>query len=427
MAGPTRNLCKGDTNYERVSGKRKRLTETSIPAPTALTSGRKLFLQLGAATLARVLLNTARRFAYPFAPALSRGLGVPLTSISSLLAVNQATGLLSPPFGLLSDRWGHRRLMLTGLAMLIVGMLAGGAWPVYSMVMLALALAGLGKSVYDPALQAYVGERVPYQRRGMAIGAIEFSWAGSSLLGIPLIGLLIDRLGWRAPFFTLGGLGLLSAVVLGALIPANRRPRPDAEARIGLRTAWRRLTRERAALGALSFGFLISAANDNLFVVYGAWLEEAFGLSIVALGTATLTIGAAELLGEGLTASIADRLGLKRATTIGLALSALSYALLPWVGQTLPLALAGLFFTFLSFEFTIVTAFSLFTEILPDARATMMSANIAAISLGRVIGALVGGPVWLAGGLTVTGLLSAAISGLALICLAWGLRGWRRR
>jgi DHA1 family inner membrane transport protein len=402
------------------------LTETSIPAPTTLTSGRKLFLQLGAATLARVLLNTARRFAYPFAPALSRGLGVPLTSVSSLLAVNQATGLLSPPFGLLSDRWGHRRLMLVGLAMLIVGLLAGGAWPVYGMVMLALALAGLGKSVFDPALQAYVGERVPYQRRGMAIGAIEFSWAGSSLLGIPLIGLLIDRLGWRAPFFALGGLGLLSAVVLGALIPADRRPRPDAEARIGLRTAWRRLIRERAALGALSFGFLISAANDNLFVVYGAWLEEAFGLSIVALGTATLTIGAAELLGEGFTASVADRLGLERATTIGLALSALSYALLPWVGQTLPLALAGLFVTFLSFEFTIVTAFSLFTEILPDARATMMSANIAAISLGRVIGALAGGPVWLAGGLTVTGLLSAAISGLALICLSWGLRGWRR-
>jgi len=141
---------------------------------------------------------------------------------------------------------------------------------------------------------------------------------------------------------------------------------------------------------------------------------------------ATLVIGAAELLGEGLTASIADRLGLKRAIMASLALSALSYVLLPWVGRrTLPLALAGLFFLFLTVEFSIVTGFSLFTEILPDARATMMSGIVATTSVGRMIGALVGGPVWLAGGLTATGLVSAAISGLALISLAWGLRDWR--
>jgi predicted MFS family arabinose efflux permease len=81
--------------------------------------------------------------------------------------------------------------------------------------------------------------------------------------------------------------------------------------------------------------------------------------------------------------------------------------------------------TFLAFEFTIVTAFSLSTEILPDARATMVSGIVAAISVGRVVGALVGGRVWLAGGLAATGLISAVVSGLALACLAWGLCGWR--
>ena len=401
------------------------MTETSTIAQVAPAPTRKLALQLGVATLARLFLNTARRFAYPFAPALSRGLGVPLTAVTSLLAANQVTGVLSPAFGPLGDRWGYRRMMLAGLAMLAAGMLAGGFLPVYSVVLLALFLAGLGKSIFDPALHAYVGQRVPYQRRGLAIGLVEFAWAGSSLVGIPLAGLLIDRLGWRSPFFALGSLGLLSAAVLAALIPGDRRQPQDVEGTTSLRQAWRRLSRERAALGALGFGFLISAANDNLFVVYGAWLEESFGLSIVALGMATLVIGAAELLGEGLTASIADRLGLKRAIMASLALSALSYVLLPWVGRTLPLALAGLFFLFLTVEFSIVTGFSLFTEILPDARATMMSGIMATTSVGRMIGALAGGPVWLAGGLMATGLVSAAISGLALVSLAWGLRDWR--
>ena len=389
-------------------------------------SARRLSLQLGVATLTRLILNTARRFPYPFAPALSRGLGVPLTAITSLIAINQATGMLSPLFGPLGDRWGYRVMMVAGLGALGVGLLAGGWWPIYGVVLLALLLAGLGKSVFDPALQAYVGERVPYQRRGLAIGVIEFAWSGSSLVGIPLVALLIDRLGWRSPFFVLGGLGLLGAAVLALLIPGDHSGRQgDGQERTDFRGAWRRLSKNRPALGALGFGFLASAANDNLFVVYGAWLEATFGLTVVALGAATTVIGVAELLGEGLTASIADRLGLKQATLIGLSLSALSYLLLPLVGHTLPLALMGLFFTFLTFEFTIVTAFSLFTEILPEARGTMMSSSLAAISVGRMIGALVGGPVWLVGGLAATGLVSAVVSGLALAWLLWGLRHWR--
>jgi predicted MFS family arabinose efflux permease len=178
-------------------------------------------------------------------------------------------------------------------------------------------------------------------------------------------------------------------------------------------------------LGALGFSLLITVANDNLFVIYGIWLESSFGLSILALGAATMIIGLAELLGEALTAIIADRLGLKRALFAGLVLSASSYVLIPFVGNTLPLALAGLFVTFITFEFTIVTGLSLFTEILPGARGTMMSSNLAAMSVGRMIGALMGGVLWLAGGLLAIGLVSAAVCGLALVCLAWGLRHWR--
>ena len=387
--------------------------------------GHKITLQLGVATLARLILNTSRRFAYPFASALSRGLGVPLVAITSLIAVNQVTGVLSPVFGPLGDRWGYRVMMLAGLAMLTGGMLAGGLLPAYGVVLLALFLAGLGKSVFDPALHAYVGQRVPYQRRGLAIGMLEFAWAGSALVGLPLVGLLIERMGWRAPFFALGGLGLLSLIALAILIPDDSHQQRTVEGLAGFRRAWGRLSRERAALGALGFGLLISAANDNLFVVYGPWLESAFGLSVAVLGAATTVIGVAELMGEGLTASIADRLGLKRAIVVGSILSALSYVMLPQVGRTLPLALMGLFITFLTFEFTIVTAISLFTEILPTARATMMSSSVAAFSMGRVMGALIGGPVWLAGGMLATGIVSAAVSGLALVVLLWGLRGWR--
>lgn len=384
-----------------------------------------LALQLGAATLARWVINTARRFPYTFAAPLSRGLGVPLIAITSLIAINQATGVLSPVFGPLGDRWGYRLMMLAGLGLLAVGMLAGGMLPVYAVVLLALFLASLGKSFFDPALQSYIGEQVPYQRRGLAMGMVEFSWAGSSLVGIPLIGLLITRLGWRSPFLVLGGLAVLGVAVLVHLIPRSDRRRFNVKGTIGFREVWRRLSQERAALGALGFSLLVAAANDSLFVVYGVWLESSFGLTVLALGASTIAIGVAELLGESLTAFFSDRLGLKRALFVGLVLCASSYVLLPMVGHTLPLALIGLFIIFLTFEFTIVTAISLFTEILPGARATMMSSNVAAMSIGRMVGALMGGVIWLAGGLLAIGLVSAAICGVALAWLAWGLRNWR--
>jgi len=395
---------------------------------TSLTPGRTipgLIWQVGLVTLCRLVFNTARRFAYPFAPVLSRGLGVPLTAITSVIAVNQSTAVIGMFFGPLADRLGYRLMMLAGLGMLTVGMFAGGFLPFYGVVLAALFLAGLGKSVFDPALQAYVGERVPFHRRGLVIGVLEFGWAGSTLLGIPLVGLLIEHMGWRAPFFAMGGLGLLGIAALGILMPKDGKKSVRHQTAAGLWSAWRRLGQERAALGAIGFAFFVSAANDNLFVVYGAWLEKSFSLSILALGLGTSIIGVAELSGESLTAAISDRLGLKRSVGVGLVLCIISYGVLPLLCQALPLALGGLFFIFLTYEFTIVSALSLCTELLPGSRATMMSSFLAAAGIGRVVGALIGVPVWLKGGILMTGFVSAAISCLGLLFLVWGLKGWR--
>ena len=401
------------------------MPKESVP-DRASTSISWLTLGIVVTTLCRLALNTARRFVYPFAPALSRGLGVPLTAITSLIAVNQATAVLGLFFGPIADRLGYRLMMLTGMTLLVAGMFAGGLFPFYGVILIALFLAGLGKSIFDPALQAYVSERVPFHRRGLVIGFLEFSWAGSTLLGIPLVAVLIDRLGWRAPFFVMGGLGILGILALIILIEKTVQKKATGPSLPVFRGAWRQLLQERAALGALSYSFLVSVANDNLFVVYGAWLEKQFSLSIVALGLGTAVIGIAELAGESCTAALADRLGLKRSLIGGLAACLICYGILPFLGQTLGMALTGLFFLFLTFEFTIVTGLSLFTELVPASRATMMSSYLASGGVGRVVGALIGGPIWMAGGIYATALVSAAISGLALVSLVWGLRGWQK-
>ncbi len=385
-----------------------------------------IHLPIVSITFFRLVLNTARRFAYPFAPALSRGLGVSLSSITSLIAINQLTALMGALIGPLSDRLGYRRMMVAGLAMLGVGMLAAAALPTYPMVLMALFLAGLGKSIYDPAVQAWAGMRVPYHRRAMVIGIIETSWSASTLVGIPLIAILMDRYGWQSPFLVMGLLGCIGSIVIYCVIPKDPAHAPTTPVGSDYRGAYARLVASKPAMGALGYAFFVSAANDNLFVVYGAWLESRFGLGLVALGLGTSLIGMAELAGEALTATISDRIGLKRAVMAGLSVSIGSYLVLPMLDTSLTAALSGLAGMFLAFEFTLVTSLSLCTELMPGDRATMMAGFFATAGMGRVFGALMGGMVWQAGGIVATGWVSGGLAFLGLLCLLRGLAGWHR-
>jgi predicted MFS family arabinose efflux permease len=386
----------------------------------------RLALKIAATIACRIVLNTARRFIYPFAPDLSRALGVPLTAVTGLIAVNWATNLLGLAFGPAADRFGYRGMMMLGMALLALGMLAGGVWPVFGVLVAAQFLAGLGKSIYDPAVQAYVSGRVPFHRRGLAVGFLETAWAGSTLAGIPLMAVLIDQSGWRSAFLALSASGFFGLVLMTALIPGEGKPAFPGRQRVTFRQLFGGVAGSRPAMGVVVYTFLFNIAMDNLFVVYGAWLEDSFQLSLLALGAGTTAIGAAELCGEFITAGAADRIGLKRVVVGGAALCILTYAVMPFVATTVALALVALFVHFCIFETTVVTTISLTTELLPQARATMIAAYYAAAGLGRVAGALLGGPVWLAAGIAGTGLVSAAINALALTALLWGLRGWKQ-
>ena len=324
--------------------------------PKKPASRSTIFLPIAGTTFFRLVLNTARRFAYPFAPALSRGLGVSLSAITSLIAINQVTSLLGALIGPLSDRLGYRKMMIAGMAMLATGMLAAAFYPVYAAVLVALFLAGLGKSIFDPAVQAWIGSRVPYRRRALVIGIMETSWSASTLIGIPVVAILMDRYGWQSPFLVMGGLGCIGAIALFFIIPKEPNLPSQKVSPSEYLDAYSRLISNKTALGVLGYVFFVSAANDNLFVVYGAWLEKSFGLGIVALGLGTSVIGVAELAGEGLTAAVSDRFGLKRALVVGLSLSFLSYFALPFLDTTLTAAMSGLAVLFFIYEFTLVTS-----------------------------------------------------------------------
>jgi len=354
--------------------------------------------QLAAFTVIRMIFNTLHRMVYPFLAIFARGLGVDLTTISYALTARSVVGTVGPFAASVADRRGRRFGMLFGATLFMVGAAVVVFWPSFPGLTISLTLATLGKYIFDPGMQAYIGDRVPYEQRGRTMAITEFGWSLAFILGVPLMGFLIARNGWMAPFPLMALLGVLIVGGLTWMLPKDQLP-PN---RNSSRDNFRLVLTSLPALTGLAIGVLASAANEQVNLVFGVWLEDSFGLQIAALGAASAVIGISELSAEGLVAAFVDRLGKPRAIALGLTVNSLAALALPWLGRTELGALAGLFFFYISFEFTIVSLLPLMTELLPSARATLMACTVAAFSLGRAIGAFLAPRLYTLGFLAVT-------------------------
>jgi len=344
----------------------------------------KIRFQLLVFMVVRTVVNTAHRMIYPFLPIFARGLGVDLSTMSLLMTMRSLLGATSPLLGPIADRRGRRFGMLLGLGIFAAGMAIVAVHPAFWTLAIALGLAMIGKFLFDPSMQAYFGDRIPYHQRGTALAVTEVAWSLSFIIGVPVAGFLIDRFGWSAPFplFTL--LGLIVFFVVWSMVPGeDPHHRPTANSVDG----YRAVLRSFSALSGISIALWASAANELVNVIFGVWLEDSFGLKIAALAGASAVIGLSELSGEGLVALTTDKLGKPRAIAIGLIVNSIASVLLPFIGQTQAGALIGLFFFYITFEYVIVSHIPMVTELVPTARATLLSVNVTGHALGRALGA----------------------------------------
>ncbi len=347
-----------------------------------------LCFQIPIFTFIRMLTSIAFRMVYPFLPVFRDALGVSLATLSGAIGLRSlSAAILGPFFASLADSRGRRTGMLVGLGLFVAGTSVVVFWPTFPGFMLAMILTLLGKVTFDPSMQAYIGDRVAYKQRSLALTLTELSWSGAFILGIPAVGLVISHFGWLAPFPLLGGLVLLMGIWVFLLLPkdpAKTAQSPRAMANFGV------LLRSRNARFAMGFTLLSCVANELVNLLFGVWMEDSFGLRLTALGAAAAILGIAELSGEGLVAAFTDRIGKRRAITAGIAVNSIAAILLPLIGTTLLGAEAGLFLFFISFEFMIVSSIPLMTEVMPRARATMMAGFFTSASIGRAAATWIG-------------------------------------
>jgi len=223
--------------------------------------------------------------------------------ISYLLAVTTLIVIA----GRLGDRFGRRRLLLTGILLFIVASVLCGLAPTLALLIAARAAQGIGAALMMSLTLALVSETVPPEKTGSAMGLLGTMSAIGTALGPTLGGLLIASLGWRSMFLVNVPVGIAALL----LVNASVRETPT----VRIRQAGAPVLH---AFPSLAMSAIVSAVMMSTLIVGPFYLTRTLGLSIARVG---LVMSAGPLVAAltGVPAGrIVDRFGAQRVTLFGL-------------------------------------------------------------------------------------------------------------
>ena len=360
--------------------------------------------------ITRAVHDVAARMVYPFLPEIAAGLGISIAQAGLLLALRNGVGIVAPAFGALSDRAGHRRSAMLGLMVLGIGLLITGVADGIGLAAIGFVLSGLGAAIFLPALLAYVSDRVPFARRGRVTGAIEMTWGLAGMIGVPIVGVIITAIGWRAPYILLGIAAFIGAGLMLLL--------EESKERHILREALKftALRQNRSALAFIVTWFLVFFAFENIQVGYAAWLESQFGLDTAQRGAVQILFSMFEITASLSSALFLDRIGKKRGVTGGLIVVLIGFLLLATLGSAaLPIGLMAISVAFLGFEFSVVSGVPIMGEQIPAARGTMIALALTAGNLGRMLADWIGSALVSGGVYPIAAIISAVAALVAVV------------
>jgi MFS family permease len=179
---------------------------------------------LASASQAGLVNNLNDGLAWGLFPLYFAAAGLPLRQIGILAAIYPATwGLAQLWTGALSDRWGRKGLITSGMVvqgLALLGMTMVQGFRAWALAGIAL---GIGTAMVYPTLLAAIGDVAHPAWRASAVGIYRLWRDLGYAVGAVLAGLLADALGMSTAIGAIGGLTIVSGILVAVRMPETLR------------------------------------------------------------------------------------------------------------------------------------------------------------------------------------------------------------
>ena len=254
---------------------------------------------LMAAAILMITMGTRQSMGLYVGP-LNTDTGLGIVSISLARAIGQFVwGAIQPIAGACADKFGPRPVLLSGLLILVLG---SALTPfVSSQLGLILTLGlltaiGSGACSFSVLLGA-VAQRIPATSRGTASGIINAGSSFGQFVFAPIIGKLIQWVGWMSTMWTMAAVALLAIPLLNRLTNDTHAPSKAPDPEGGLKKALADAVRNPSYL-LLHLGFFTCGFHIAFLVTHLPTEVGLCGLSPTVASWSLALIGLANIVGS---------------------------------------------------------------------------------------------------------------------------------
>lgn len=335
-----------------------------------------------------------------------------IRTASSVIAI-----LFSLLMGVLSVRFKHRTLLITGLVFFSLSALGCSISNSFAALLIAYSLKGFGGAMVNPMTGSLVGELLPLEARSKVIGWMLAGMSITYLITSPIAGFIAGLTGWRMAFlgfvmpFTLVSL-ILSVIGIPTISSGTGSQAVEGRYLDGFKAVFSRKSAIACLLGsALSEMTWSSALTFSI-----SFFRQRF---LVPIGWASILLSGMAFgcgVGSMFSGYLVNRLGRKTIATLSamlLGVCSIMYVNIP----ILWLSVVVMFVNCVVSAIRYAALESLSLEMVPEYRGTMMSTKVFANGLGAALGTGLGGLMLLSYGYGGQGVFTGTMAIIATIII----------
>lgn len=304
--------------------------------------------------------------------------------------------IFGPLWGSLSDRIGRKPVLMIGVFGYAVTMFFFGLATQLWMLFAARILSGILSSATAPTTMAYIGDSTTEEERGGGMGILGAAGGLGTVLG-PGLGGWLSKDSLSIPFFIAAAMSLVSVALIFFILPESHpdAARQQTQGKISLVKPAELWKSVRGSLGVLfMLALLLTAGLTCFYGVFGLYALDRYGYGPQEVGVVMMVMGLVSAIGQGgLSGPLTRRFGDTPVMRWSLLAGAAGLLLmLPASNFTLLLLAVGFFM--LATALAVPSLTSLTSRLAEQQQGVVMGISNSFMSLGRIIGPLVGGLVF---------------------------------